>query len=214
MNASDLKAAFDRLDDSLPPVTVPLDRLRTRNRRSDRLRAGFLIGATVAAVVAMIFASTFSHPPEAGPAPPTAPSASPTVSDPQTLIALHVMQQIQGRLTGKIIAAGSVVAPAKAAESVMFPGEDNLQRLIPSGKLLVVKLAGHFTAVHSCPYGASCNEEYTSMLVFADATTGGQVSTLFSYDSAADLTDPDGAPAGKRDLRAVGTVVTLPVPRR
>ncbi len=215
MNDFDLKSAFDRLDESLPTVMAPIDRIRVRNRRSDRRRsATAVVGVTLAVVAVLALAGVVGRLPDTqtAPRPAAKPSTSPTPMDPEAAVAQALSASLAARLAGTFTAAGYVVATPKHIEAVWFPGENNLQRGVPKHRMIVVKIAGHFLADHSCPYSKKpCNHAYTSALIFADAVTGQEVSYEFSTAGPQDLTDPTGKPTLKQDLRAIGTVRRLPV---
>ncbi|PZS28710.1 MAG: hypothetical protein DLM59_14160 [Pseudonocardiales bacterium] len=221
MNDFDLKSAFDRLDESLPTVMAPIDRIRARNRRSDRRRSATAVASATLAVVAVLaLAGVVGRSPDtqtaARPAATSgtaaSPGTSPTPVDPQTAVAQAALASLTARLSGTFTAAGYVIATPKHVEAVWFPGENNLQRGVPKHQMIVVKIVGRFTADHSCPYSKKpCNQNYTSALTFADAVTGQEVAYEFSNAGPQDLTDPTGKPTLHQDLRAIGTVLRLPV---
>jgi hypothetical protein len=155
------------------------------------------IGASALVVVAVVVGATVLRPrTEAPPATPATPLS------PETQLALTIARPAASG--AHVTQAAYVVATPKAVESVLHPGEDNLQRLIPAGhQMLMIELAGTFSGayVHSPPsmYNRP-NPNFTSSTIFCDAITGRCVSYALAGGPTPDVV---------ADLSRFGTPVVL-----
>jgi hypothetical protein len=165
------------------------------HRRAWRVAA---IGASALVVVAVVVGAAVLRPRTEAPAA-AHPAAPPS---PETQLALTIARPAASG--AQVTQAAYVVATPKAIESVLHPGEDNLQRLIPAGhQMLVIELAGTFSGayVHSPPsmYNRP-NPNFTSSTIFCDAVTGRCVSYALAGGSTPDVV---------ADLSRFGTPVVL-----
>jgi hypothetical protein len=158
------------------------------------------IAGSALVVVAVILGAAALRPRIESPAAP--PAAPPS---PETQLALTIARP--AAKGGHVTKAAYVVATPKAVESVLHPGEDNLQRLIPAGhQMLVIELAGAFDSARGMysmpkrPVGAPPLPPLTSMTIFCDAVTGRCVSNAFVGGPTPDVV---------ADLSRFGTAVVL-----
>jgi hypothetical protein len=167
------------------------------DRPSRRARQVAAIAASVLVVAAVVVGATvLRHDTQAPVSEPSAPPPSP-----ETQLALTIARPAASG--AHVTQAAYVVATPKAVESVLHPGEDNLQRLIPKGhQMLMIEMAGTFSNayVHAPAMYNRSIPNFTSSTIFCDAVTGRCVSYAFAGGATPDVI---------ADLSRFGTPVVL-----